>query len=116
MTSTLSNPSTAGTAFPGPMVRPSEVPCQVAGAQTDFTPEERADDAIWKVDALLAGRLMELAMKAGNRDKAHGHRIAMESAVNKRRALRIAVAERVGGCHFDAAGQAHQEVGTTTNA
>lgn len=108
MTSSLPQSTAPDTAVPGPMFHPTEAPFQSAGTPKEFTPSERADDAIWKVDALLAARLMELAMKAGNRDKANMHRVAMEAAVNKRRALRIAVAERAGGCFFDAAGQVDQ--------
>ncbi len=77
------------------MTTPKTLPTPPDTYAAHFTPNERADDAIWRVDALVFERHMNMAMDAGNYDEAERQRLQAYAATSKRLALRRAVACRV---------------------
>lgn len=71
---------------------------------------QEIQDEILGLEALIAGRRMELAMAQGERDTAPQHKNAMYAAIHKRREFRINTADEHGQCFFDAQGAADRLV------
>ncbi len=69
---------------------------------------DQLNDEILGMEAALHGKRLELAMWQGRRVEAQTHRLAMEGAINARRALRLRMGVQDGGCFFNAAGHADQ--------
>lgn len=69
--------------------------------------DELQDWHLRKVEGLRAAKCMEEAEKADKPEEVAYFKAEMENASKALAALRTLSNERVGGCYFDAAGQAH---------
>lgn len=81
----------------------------VANSQRPAAAElQRLQNEIFRLQAQLHGKHMELAMEQGERDVARLHMQMMNSALLAHRAFRMECSEAAGHCFFDASGQADQ--------